>query len=186
MLLSNNLNSGTADLPVELANLFMKEREFVVTPFTNPSGEIVYRLSGWENGQRIRKNFATRAEAEAERSVRGIARLQSMNAKNLSSNGPYAQHAAVPRPCILAVEKHLPAMATTVEKVAADALQLPSDGRAFLVETLLESLSGETDPTVEKAHLAEIRQRREAVRSGKAMLIDGDEALRQARAALRK
>lgn len=55
----------------------MKEREFVVTPFTNPSGEIVYRLSGWENGQRIRKNFATRAEAEAERSVLEIARLQS-------------------------------------------------------------------------------------------------------------
>jgi hypothetical protein len=77
-------------------------------------------------------------------------------------------------------------MATTVEKVAADALQLPSDGRAFLVETLLESLSGETDPTVEKAHLAEIRGRREAVRAGKATLIDGDEALRQARAALRK
>lgn len=77
-------------------------------------------------------------------------------------------------------------MATTVEKVAADALQLPSDGRAFLVETLLESLSGETDPTVERVHLAEIRQRREAMHSGKAKLIDGEEALRQARAALRK
>jgi hypothetical protein len=64
-------------LPVELANLVMKEREFVVTPFTNPSGEIVFRLSGWENGRRIRKNFATRAEAEAERSIREIARLQS-------------------------------------------------------------------------------------------------------------
>jgi hypothetical protein len=77
-------------------------------------------------------------------------------------------------------------MVTTVEKVAAEALQLSSDGRAFLVETLLESLSGETDSTVEKAHLAEIRRRREAVRSGKAKLIDGDDALRQARAALRK
>lgn len=77
-------------------------------------------------------------------------------------------------------------MASTVEKVAADALRLPSDGRAFLVETLLESLSGETDAAIEMAHLAEIRLRREAVRSGKAKLIDGDEALRQARAALRK
>jgi hypothetical protein len=77
-------------------------------------------------------------------------------------------------------------MATTVEKVAADALQLPSDERAFLVETLLESLTGESDPSVEKAHLVEIRKRREAVRSGKAKLIDGDDALRQARAALRK
>jgi hypothetical protein len=77
-------------------------------------------------------------------------------------------------------------MAVTVEKVAADALQLPSDGRVLLVETLLESLSGETDPAIEKTHLAEIRLRREAVRSGKAKLIEGDEALRQARAALRK
>lgn len=77
-------------------------------------------------------------------------------------------------------------MASTVEKVAAEALQLPSDGRAFLVETLLESLSGETDSGVEKAHLAEVDRRREAVRAGKAQLIDGDEALRRARAALRK
>lgn len=77
-------------------------------------------------------------------------------------------------------------MASTVEKVAAEALQLPSDGRALLVETLLESLSGETDPAVEKAHLAEVHRRREAVRTGKSHLIDGDEALRRARAALRQ
>jgi hypothetical protein len=80
----------------------------------------------------------------------------------------------------------LSGMATSLEKVAADALQLSSEGRAFLVETLLESLSGEAEPAVEKAHLSEIRQRREAVRSGKARLVDGDKALRQARAALRK
>jgi hypothetical protein len=77
-------------------------------------------------------------------------------------------------------------MASDVEKVIADALQLRSDGRAFLVETLLESLSGEADPEVEKAHLAEIRQRRQSVHAGKAKLIDGDEAMRQVRAALRK
>lgn len=76
-------------------------------------------------------------------------------------------------------------MASTVEKVAADALQLPSDGRTVLVETLLESLSGETDPAIEKAHLAEICRRRDAVRTGEAKRIDGDEALREARAALR-
>ncbi|HEU5080934.1 MAG TPA: addiction module protein [Opitutaceae bacterium] len=84
------------------------------------------------------------------------------------------------------VEKHPFRMATTVEKVTADALQLPSDGRAFLVETLLESLSGETDAAIEKAHLAEIRLRRNAVRVDQAKLIDGEEALRQTRFALRK
>jgi hypothetical protein len=77
-------------------------------------------------------------------------------------------------------------MADTVEKVAAQALGLPVAGRALLVEKLLESLSGEADPAVERNHLDEVRRRREAVRSGAAKLVDGDEALRRARAALRK
>jgi hypothetical protein len=75
-------------------------------------------------------------------------------------------------------------MALTVEKVALDALGLPSAGRAALVEKLLASLAGEADPTVERAHLAEVRRRREAVRTGQAHLVEGEAALRQARAAL--
>ena len=75
-------------------------------------------------------------------------------------------------------------MASTFEKVAAEALDLPSAGRALLVEMLLDSLSGEADPMVERAHLERIHRRREAVRSGKAALIDGDEALSCARVAL--
>jgi len=63
---------------------------------------------------------------------------------------------------------------------------LPGDGRAFLMEKLLGSLSGEVDSTVERAHLAEVRRRRAAVQSGNTELIDGDEALRRARAALRQ
>src|SRR5208283_4593786 len=50
---------------------------FVISEFTNPSGEIVYRVSGWLDGKRIRKNFATRAEALAERQVLEIQRLQA-------------------------------------------------------------------------------------------------------------
>ena len=38
---------------------------FVISQFTNPSGEIVFRVSGWLDGQRVRKNFATRAEGHA-------------------------------------------------------------------------------------------------------------------------
>ena len=49
---------------------------FVVTPFTNPSGEIVFRVTGWLDGQRVRKNFRTRAEAEAERQVLEVQRAQ--------------------------------------------------------------------------------------------------------------
>ena len=77
-------------------------------------------------------------------------------------------------------------MALTVEKVALDALGLPSAGRAELVEKLLASLAGESDPGVERAHLNEIRRRREAVRSGKAQLVEGDAALQRARAAMRQ
>ena len=77
-------------------------------------------------------------------------------------------------------------MALTVEMVAQEALGLPVSGRAQLVETLLASLAGETNPDVERAHLDEIRARREAVRSGQASLVDGAEGLREVRAALRK
>ena len=49
---------------------------FVISKFTNPSGEIVFRVSGWLDGKRIRKNFQTRAEAEAQGQVLEIQRLQ--------------------------------------------------------------------------------------------------------------
>jgi hypothetical protein len=50
---------------------------FVISEFTNPSGEIVYRVSGWQQGRRYRKNFSTRAEAAAECGVLEIAHVQS-------------------------------------------------------------------------------------------------------------
>ena len=77
-------------------------------------------------------------------------------------------------------------MALIVEKVAEEALGLPSAERAMLVEKLLASLAGEIEPAVERAHLDDIRRRRVAARSGKSVLIDGDEALRQVRTALKQ
>ena len=77
-------------------------------------------------------------------------------------------------------------MALTVEMVAQEALGLPISGRALLVEKLLASLAGETNPDVEHTHLDEIRQRRAAVRSGKANLVEGAEGIRKVRASLRK
>lgn len=49
---------------------------FQISQFTNPSGEIVFRVSGWLDGKRVRKNFPTRAEAETERQALEIQRLQ--------------------------------------------------------------------------------------------------------------
>jgi hypothetical protein len=77
-------------------------------------------------------------------------------------------------------------MSLSVETLAKEALGLPTSGRALLVEKLLASLAGKVDPSVERTHLAEIRERRAAVRSGKAKLIDGALALKKVRAALKK
>ena len=49
---------------------------FVVSQFTNPSGEIVFRVSGWHDGKRVRKNFSTHAEAKAESQILEVQRLQ--------------------------------------------------------------------------------------------------------------
>ncbi len=73
---------------------------------------------------------------------------------------------------------------STVESVATEARGLPSEGRALLVERLRHSRAGDSDPAVERANLAEVRRRREAVRNGAMKLIEGDEALRRARTAL--
>ena len=51
--------------------------QFVISEFTNPSGEIVFRVTGWLDGKRIRKNFRTRAEASAERQTLEIQCVQS-------------------------------------------------------------------------------------------------------------
>jgi hypothetical protein len=77
-------------------------------------------------------------------------------------------------------------MAHTVDEVAREALDLPISGRALLVEQLLASLVGEADPAVERANLDEVRRRRAAVSAGQASLVDGKEARRQVRAALRQ
>ena len=69
--------------------------------------------------------------------------------------------------------------------IAQEALNLPVGGRALLVERLLASLAGETDAGVERSHLNEIRERRAAVRSGKANLVDGAEVIQEVRAAVR-
>lgn len=50
---------------------------FVITRFNNPSGEVVFRVIGWLDGKRLRKNFRTRAEAEAERQILEVQRAQS-------------------------------------------------------------------------------------------------------------
>ena len=53
-----------------------QENPYVISEFTNPSGKIVFQVYARIDGKRFRKNFATHAEAEAERQILGIQYLQ--------------------------------------------------------------------------------------------------------------
>ena len=55
----------------------MKHVKFVIKEFTNPSGEVVFRVSGWLDGKRVRKNLPSREEAKAEVDVLEIEAVQA-------------------------------------------------------------------------------------------------------------
>lgn len=55
----------------------MKETKLAIKPFRNASGTVAYRVSGWLNGERIRKNYKDRAEAAAEKGTLEIQSLQA-------------------------------------------------------------------------------------------------------------
>lgn len=54
-------------------------KPFKILKFKNPSGGNSFRVSGWLHGVRIRRNFMTRAEAEAERQLFEVRRLDAAN-----------------------------------------------------------------------------------------------------------
>jgi hypothetical protein len=91
---------------------------FVITPFTNPSSEIVFRVTGWLDGQRVRKNFRTRAEAEAERQVLEVQRAQGATGIHTAitrltdeqigeAETVFARVAGLPRPLAFYIEYSL-------------------------------------------------------------------------------
>jgi hypothetical protein len=53
-----------------------QENPYVILEFKNPSGKIVFQIYARTDRKRFRKNFPTRAEAEAERQILGIQYLQ--------------------------------------------------------------------------------------------------------------
>jgi len=55
----------------------MVKTKFKITPFTNPSGQRVFRLSGSLNGKRIRENYKNRADAVTQRQTYEVERLNS-------------------------------------------------------------------------------------------------------------
>ena len=77
-------------------------------------------------------------------------------------------------------------MATTFEKLAEQAMTLPTESRARLADLLVESLEGDDLGQIEELWLAEAKRRRDEVRSGSVKSIPGEEALRKVRDSLRR
>ena len=78
-------------------------------------------------------------------------------------------------------------MSMPLEKVEAEALELPPRERALLAHRLIASLEGEgEDPAeVERAWEEEIRRRLEEYRSGAVQVVPASEVFARARARLR-
>lgn len=77
-------------------------------------------------------------------------------------------------------------MTANARQVLDEALRLPASEREQLAEKLVESLVTTIDPQVEQAHLHAVEERRAAYLAGRSELVNGDEALKQIRAAIRR
>ncbi len=77
-------------------------------------------------------------------------------------------------------------MATTVEQLAEQAMNLPAESRAQLADILVESLDADELGRIDRLWVAEARRRRDEVRSGRVETIAGDEALRKVRDLVRR
>ena len=77
-------------------------------------------------------------------------------------------------------------MATTIERLAQQALKLPSESRAKLADLLVESLDVEELGEVDRSWMAEAKRRRDEVRDGRVKTIPGDRARRRVRDSLRR
>jgi putative addiction module component (TIGR02574 family) len=75
------------------------------------------------------------------------------------------------------------AIASTIEVLEAEALQLSVADRARLVERLIASL--DIDPAIEEAWAAEVERRNAEIESGAVSLSPGSEALAELKAQFR-
>ena len=77
-------------------------------------------------------------------------------------------------------------MATTVEQLAEQAMNLPTESRAKLADLLVESLDADDLGHIDRLWVTEAKRRRDEVRSGRVEAIPGGEALRKVRDAVRR
>lgn len=82
--------------------------------------------------------------------------------------------------------RYVLSMATTIKKLAKQAMSLPTESRAQLADLLVESLDAEELGQIDRLWVAEAKRRRDEVRSGRVEGIPGDEALKRVRDAVRR
>ena len=77
-------------------------------------------------------------------------------------------------------------MATSVERLAEQALRLPSESRARLADLLVESLDAEDLGGIDHLWITEAKRRRDEVRSGRVKTVPADHARRRVRKLLKR
>lgn len=72
-------------------------------------------------------------------------------------------------------------MPITVDEVYRQALTLPDDSKVSLTERLVAYMETHIEPEIERAHLDEARRRRDEVRTGQVVPLDGESVMSKAR-----
>ena len=79
---------------------------------------------------------------------------------------------------------YLLTMASNIEKLAEEAMMLPTEARARLADMLVESLDAADLTQLDHLWIAEAKRRRDEVRKGETDTLPGEEALRSVRDSL--
>ena len=75
-------------------------------------------------------------------------------------------------------------MASSIERLAEQAMKLPPELRARLADLLVASVDAKTLADIDQARVSEARRRRDDVRSGRANAVPGKAGLRRVRTAI--
>jgi len=77
-------------------------------------------------------------------------------------------------------------MPLTLDQICKEAILLPNDTKASLVEKLVASIEANIDPDLEKLHIRQAIRRRDEIRQGKVQPIPGEEGIAKVRAIFNK
>jgi hypothetical protein len=77
-------------------------------------------------------------------------------------------------------------MSANLDKIYEEALLLPDESKAILVERIVEYLEKQVTPDLERIHLDAVKRRRDEMRKGQVKPVDGTEASTMARLIINK